>query len=96
MSDNGNDGKKYELPKGMDEEKILKMASEYVDMTKDLPEATLMVLALFVSVAGKYMMETFALDPHRLRFQRTLTMITGMIRAAYAMGAIKGLPKKEE
>ena len=97
MSDNGNgDGKKSELPKGLEESTILKMAGEYAKTAKIMPDDAEKMLGLFGSVVGKYIMETFAIDPARLRFQRVLLMVLGMLRAAYAMGATKGLPEKKE
>lgn len=95
MSDNGGNGEggAPKMPK-MSSEEIINLAKEYVTLTDGAENANMEVLALFTSVIANYLVETYGLDIQRLRFQRAAILAMSMMRAAYGLGASKGLPSK--
>ena len=94
MSDNsGNNGDDFKGKK-LGQEDIVKLAQEYVLLTGGAANENMEMLALFTSVVANYLVETYGLDINRLRFQRAAALIMSMMRAAYGLGASKGLPIK--
>ena len=95
MSNTGGngDGAGSNVPK-MGVGEVIKLAREYIVLTDGAEMASMEVLALFTSVIANYFMETYGLDIQRVRFQRAAILAMSMMRAAYGLGASKGLPSK--
>jgi hypothetical protein len=99
MSDNGNENEKSMNPeeflKGLKDLASLKILLEYAEKKESIPEGSKAILSKFLNTLMGYVVDTFAIDPMRLRTQRVFLLMALVIQGAYLMGAANGTKDKE-
>lgn len=97
MSDNGDEKEMNpeEFLKGLKDLATLKMLLEYAEKKDSIPDGSKAVLSKFINTLMGYLVDTFAIDPMRLRTQRVFLLMALVIQGSYLMGAANGVKEKE-